>query len=298
MISRLLFLFVCFHFFNLCHSQVAITLFNRSSDRIDSFVIHCKKPISTGPIGPNESKVVFVSTDNANFHSFVPFSFSIHSPVLKIEQQWQKTGFTDSLYFFDHGLSKSDQLPRRPGEFWLYVGNNNSSPVDSVFTAGSAIEAVRETTPRSFELKLNHKAIEKEKYIFFQLGGKTLRFDINHSDFNNWNKVSDALYIYDDTVRTDWQKNIKPLEFVVEFEWDENQKTENVLFKSPQPVKTYVEKEGRLIRAAFEYKKLAEADRLELQVGRKKHTVTLSPADFENTTYLLLRKQGKKLQRH
>lgn len=282
-IIRVFCFILLFGLYNQGNTQVAIMLHNRSSAPVDSVVIKAGRSFNMGKVDAGSSRSIFVSVDQANFHSFAPFDIYVYSPILQIRQQWQKTGFTDTLYFFNHGLTKNRLGPQRPETFNLFVENFSASKIDAVFTSTDAVIHNREMTPRSFEVKLNHQKMDSDQMIIFRAGDKMLSHDLKYSGLNDWNTFHSWVYITDDSVYLRRPSNAGKFEYVIEFEMLYGEPLQHVQPKSQHLLKTYVEREGRLTRAVFDYAGLQANPQIEVWVGKKKHILKLNETDFDGS---------------
>lgn len=286
---HLFILFACI--FTTGLAQVTMTISNRSSGTIDSIVVELMKPFTIGPIEKNSSKTFFVSVNQANFHSIAPFSFSVYSDVLNAKMQWQKTGFVDTIYFFDHGLSSVDREPRRPETFVLYVFNATPSEVDTIIAPNNSIVQMKEYTPRSFDVILDHQKLSPEQVISFQLGQKVFKANLRACKFNDWNNFSCSLYIDKDSIFTGSHKDSAIYEFVAEFEMREGLSSKDIRIESKYLLKTYVDDRRKFIRAVFDYPRFKSDPQFKVRIGRKTHVIRLKNKEAEYKQYYITRSE-------
>jgi hypothetical protein len=263
------------------YSQVSLTFSNKSSSTIDSIVIKVKKNIKIERIEAGLTKTVFVGVDQANFHSFVPFSFFVYSPTLNTEMQWQKTGFSDTIDFYDHGVEKYGKEPRRPEKFWLYVINNTSEKIDTIYAANNAIKYTEESTPRSIKVVLDHKQAEIDKRVYIKAGQKLYTANLLDWKFNDWNEVHGISYIYDDSILTQRRKNAKQFEFEIVFDIRDELSWKKVQIKSRHLQKIYIDNNGKTIRAVFDHAGFIAEPEFEVKIGKKIHQINLREKEFD-----------------
>jgi hypothetical protein len=265
------------------YAQVTMTIYNNSSETIDSVVIDGTKPFMIGPISKSSKKTFFVSVDQANFHSFAPFYIRVYSAALNTKIQWYKTGFIDTIYFFNHGLSLYNHELLRPETFELYIFNATLEKID--VAPNNAILKVIELTPRSFAVTLDHQKVEAEQTISFKVGQKVFTPNLRACNFDDWNVTRGSLYVDQDTVFVGLGKNTTPFEFVIDFEIQERLSPKDIQLKAEHLLKTYVNNERNSIRAVFDYTLFKPNPKFQIKVGRKMHVIELKKKDVEETDY-------------
>jgi hypothetical protein len=269
------------------YSQVALKFFNQSSATIDSIVIKSNKRFNIGSIGKNEKATFFIGASQADFHSFAPFYIYIYSQVLTTKVQYYRTGFIDSIYFFDHGLSKLNKEPERPEKFYLDITNISAEKVDTVFTINRAITHIIEYSPRRVLVYFDHKQLESEQSISVKLRDKILSATLKDLNINDWNVQRGTLYVTKDSIIVAFtDKHITPFEFIIDINLDESTSFNDIKIEAKHLLKTYNNTEDNRLRAVFDYSAFISNPRFEIKIKRKSHSIKLLRRDLEATQYI------------
>jgi hypothetical protein len=295
--------FLLFFSLNFSYGQVNITICNKSSVTLDSVVFHVKNQFAIGPIERDNAKTVSISHDQANFHSFVPFSISYFSSKLSFEKTWEKEWgngrFRDSIYFFDHGISKNKQGIKRPDSYTLFVTNTTKYPIDSIFSKNNAIKSIEEDAPNSFNVELDHEKAGIDNAIFFKINNKNLNLDLKKTDFINWNEHSTFVYLLADSISIvapkGWQDDFFILDFGLDYYDDKFFK--HIKVKSKHLIKEY--KKGKYYhhRAVFDYQKFIQSPRFALKIRNTKTLISFDQERINNRNhlYIFLSRKKKKI---
>lgn len=280
--TRTFLLFLSMILFTRVQAQVTVAIFNHSSVQVDSIVIEGTKTFNVGGIAKGSKTSFSISVFEANFHSMAPFYIHLYSSVLNTRMQWMKRSLSDTLYFFDHGLSEYAKPPLRPQEFYLSVFNKSSFKIDSVLSSNDAIKEVRERTPRKFEIILDREKAEEARLVYFKLGQKTFSADLKSYHIDDWTRFSAYLSIGNDSLAEGWDRDPNSFEFVIDFEVDKGIALKDIEIKSPHLLKTYSNSSDIYpFRAVFDRASFQSDPVFELRIRRKTYVIKLKPHSLE-----------------
>lgn len=279
----LLTLVVCV--FATVNSQVTMTIVDRSSAIIDSIIIKGTTSFTLGPVNKGSNKTFFVSVNQANFHTIAPFDIHVYSVALNTTMRWQKNGFVDTIYFFNHGLSLVDNEPPRPKIFQVYFENVSAAKPSPVFASDNAITNITELTPRSFVLTLDPGKVGLAQTVSFKLGQKAFTVNLKACNINDWNNSSGSVYLEGDSLFAGFKRSLGPFEFVIDFDLQEELSAKDVQVSASNLLKAYVRNNGRLISAVFDYPSFKANPHFEVKVGHKTYRVKIKAADISETEY-------------
>lgn len=261
--------------------QAAITIFNRSSWDIDSIIVVGNEPVNFGRLEQKSEKRFFVNMHQANFHSFAPFYFKIFANGVVFPRQWQKSGFTDTFYFYNKGINVIDAPLVRPSTFRLSVLNAGSRNLDTIIDYNNSIREITEISPRRRVVIFDQLKLDSNRNILFNFNDTTLSADLSFHEFNNWADSVNSIYIENDSVFIGPRLNKTPLEYIVDL-YIEGIPIESVGVQSNDVVRTYdLMKYFTVKRLVFKYEDLILKHSFRIKVGRKTHLVKLSENDLK-----------------
>jgi hypothetical protein len=274
-------------------AQVQMTIYNMCSVTLDSVVFSLYKPLKIGSVEKGSKKTIFINGDQAYFHSFAPFDISFYSSVLNTQIQWDKAGFVDTLYFFDHGISRSKTGPNRPKSYSLTIVNYSSRKIDSIFSKSNSINRIIEWTPKRFEVDINHEMIDLDNRIFIQIGKKLIVGSISGDDFNDWSKNSTSLFVKNDSAYLNWPEEEKETEYLLYFEIQDKINPNTIKILSKNLIKSYYN--DNYIRSVFLYDEFMKKPSFQVKIGKKIHSINVEKQNLNetpNSQYFYVSKNG------